>query len=137
MRYKGVNRVSPRGAHTHVALIRTLRSYLERHLLDLVDTNKFEPIVGEGADDYGRDDVVERHNEINAQRFQFHIESSDQDDETKPCGLLGVPPRRHWTARQRSAQLRNLERDRTIGTWRARWRTDGPTDAAAIADGAS
>jgi hypothetical protein len=92
MRYQGVNRVSPRGLRTHVALIRTLRSYIEGHLLDLVDMNQFQPVVGEGADDYGRDDVVEATMTINGQRFVFHIEGSDSsDDETvKPRGLLGV-----------------------------------------------
>ena len=91
IRYTGANRVRPRGVRTHVALIRTLRSYIEQHLLDLVDMNKFEPIIGDGADDYGRDDVVEAHITISGQRFQFHIEGTERtEDDTKPCGLLGV-----------------------------------------------
>lgn len=86
----GETHVSPLGVRIHVALIRTLRSYIEGHLFDLVDMNKFEPIVDEGGDD-----VVEAHIYINGQRFQFHIEGSDQDDETRPCGLLGEWANRH------------------------------------------
>ena len=92
MRYTGANRVRPRGVRTHVALIRTLRSYIEQHLLDLVDMNQFEPVVGEGADYYGRDDVVEATIAINGQRFVFHAEGSDSSEEERmnPLGLLGV-----------------------------------------------
>jgi hypothetical protein len=91
MRYTGVNRVLPRGMRTHVALIRALRSYIEQHLLDLVDMNKFEPIIGDGAYDRGRDDVVEAHITISGQRFQFHVEGTEQtENDSKPCGLLGV-----------------------------------------------
>jgi hypothetical protein len=87
-----VNRVSGRGGvRSHVAFIRPLRSYIEQHLTDLVDINKFEPVVGEGPDDYGRDDVVEAYITINGQCFCFYAEGNERsDDDTKPCGLLGV-----------------------------------------------
>jgi hypothetical protein len=92
MRYTGMNRTTPRGVKPHVALIRTLRSYDEQHLSDLVDMNKFEPTVIDGADDRGRDDIVEAKLAINGQMFVFQIEGSDQSvpESAKPCGALGV-----------------------------------------------
>jgi hypothetical protein len=87
MRYTGVNRVRPRGVGTHVALRRRLRNYIEQHQSDLVDINKFG-----GADDYGRNDVVEAIIIINGKTFVFHIEGSDQSEpeQIKPRGALGV-----------------------------------------------
>jgi hypothetical protein len=89
-RYRGVNRVSPRGIKAPVTLIRTLRSYVESHLSDLVNMNDFAPVVIEGVSPYGSDDAVEATLEINGQRFTLHIESSDADDLAKPNGALGV-----------------------------------------------
>jgi hypothetical protein len=92
MRYTGMNRTTPRGVKPHVALIRTLRSYVEQHLSDLVDTNKFEPTVIDGADDRGRDDIVEAKLAISGQTFVFQIEGSDQSvpETIMPNGALGV-----------------------------------------------
>jgi len=76
---------------THVSLVRTLRSYVELHLLDLIgNMNAFDPKLIEGEDPYGSDDIIEATLCINGQDLTLHIEGSDQDDKTKPNGLLGV-----------------------------------------------
>jgi hypothetical protein len=75
------------GLRTHVMLTRTLRSYIENGLRDLVDLSTFQPIVLEGDDPYGQDDVVEVTVWINDNAFLFHIEPQDAG---KPQGLLGV-----------------------------------------------
>jgi len=75
------------GLRTHVILTRTLRSYIENGLRDLVDLSTFQPIVLEGESVYGTDDVVEVTVWINDQAFLFHIEPQDDG---KPQGLLGV-----------------------------------------------
>jgi len=71
-------------------LTRTLRAYVENGLRDLVDTSRFEPIVLEGDDVWGRDDVIEAYLKINNQDLCLHIEGTSEVDPDKPQGLLGV-----------------------------------------------
>jgi hypothetical protein len=78
------------GLRTSVMLTRTLRSYVENGLRDLVDMSRFEPFVLEGDDIWGRDDVIEAHLKINGQDFCLHIEGTGEDDPDKPQRLLGV-----------------------------------------------
>ena len=60
-----MDRSSPRKLRTSVTLVRALRSYVESHLSDLFDIDKFDPAILEGDSPYGKDDFVEATLSIN------------------------------------------------------------------------
>jgi hypothetical protein len=77
-------------------ITRTLRSYIKGNLLDLVDMKKFEPILLEGDDAYGRDDVIKARvtTRIKARVTTRISSSTSMDRMTRPNRADGLASRK-------------------------------------------